>query len=38
MTFASVHVSDIGGFTFGIGVTMEDLRSDGMYLSLSDWL
>ena len=47
MNFASVHVSDIGrrllfislgGFTFGIGVTMEDFRSDGMYSSLRDWL
>ena len=47
MAFASVHVSDIwrrsllislDGFTFGIGVTMEDSRSDGMYPSLRDWL
>ena len=47
MTFASVHVSDIGwrslfislgGFTFGIGVMMEDFRGDGMYPSLRDWL
>ena len=47
MNFVSVHVSDIGqrllfnslgGFTFGIGVTMEDFRSDGMYPSLRDWL
>ena len=47
MTFASVHVSDIGRrslfislgwFTLRIGVTMEDFRSDRMYLSLRDWL
>ena len=47
MTFASVHVSDIGrrslfisigGFTFGIGMTMEEFRKDGMYPSLRDWL
>ena len=47
MTLASVHVSDIGrsslfislgGFTFGIGMMMEDYRGDGMYPSLRDWL
>ena len=47
MTFASVQVSAIGwrslfislgGFTFRIGVTMKDFRSDGMYPSLRDWL
>ena len=47
MTFDIVHVSDIGrrslfislgGFTFGIGMTMEDFRSEGMYPSLRDWL
>ena len=47
MTFVSVHVSDIGRrslfislgrFTFGIGVTMEDFRGDGMHPSLRNWL
>ena len=48
MTFASVQVSAIGwrslfislgGFTFRIGVTMKDFRSDGIYPSiLRDWL
>lgn len=49
MTSASVQVRDmslrslsmvLGGITLGtgIGVSMGDVRIDGMYPSLSDWL
>ena len=47
MTLASMQVTDIGlrslsmvlgGVTLGIGVTMDDLRRDGMYPSFNDWL
>ena len=47
MTLATVQVRDIGlrslsmvlgGVTLVIGVAMDDLRRDGMYPSLNDWL
>ena len=47
MALVSVQIRDIGlrsllmvlgGVTLGIGVTMDDLRRDGMYPSFNDWL
>ncbi len=45
--FAMIHVNEIGrrsfsmvlgGLVFGTGITIDDLRSSGIYPSFIDWL